>query len=422
MDIPADHLNTNLPAMTSSHPVLIVGSGIGGLVLAHALRNKRIPYRIFERDPHLNHRLQGYRLHLRKDGEDALMSCLTPKTREKLKQASPAYRGPGGVGVLCDPHTGEPDVELLARMKKMIGDSHKPFNVDRTTLRMILAEDIGVEFGKNFRDYAIDNDGVTINFKDNTSASGCLLVGADGLRSPIRAQLLPEYSLLDTEGRWVWGKSELTPELRPKLKYGIAEGILGARDRTNASSPISLLAESIVFGRSRSNALHDRLPADYIYWGLQFSTKTAGVDDATFGALDSAGAVKLVQTLTANWQSDIRAIFDHTTPGTSSAHFVTCGDPEVPPFDSQGRVTLIGDAIHSMPPTAGMGAACAIQDAKWLADIIEERGVSVDSLNAYQEKMRSNGIKAIASAEPRLAETYGGAASFAEMKRIKAAP
>ena len=407
--------------MSSTRPVLIVGSGIGGLVLAHALRNKGIPFRIFERDPELNHRLQGYRLHLRKAGEDALMACLSQQTKDRLKQASPAYRGPGGVGVLCEPHTGEPDQEFLEMLKKMTADQHKPINIDRTTFRMTLAEEIQVEFEKDFQTYKINDEGVTLEFKDGSSATGCLLVGAEGLRSPIRASLLPEYSLLDTEGRWIWGKSELTSQLRYKLKEGVDKGILSARDRSNPSSPIGLLAESIVFDRSPANHFHGDLPADYVYWSLQFSKKTAGVDDATFAALDCDGAVELAKKLTARWQPNIRAIFEHCTPGTTKAHFVTCGDPDVPAFDGQGYVTLLGDAIHSMPPTAGVGAACAIQDAKWLADIIEQQGVTAHSMKVYEQQMRTNGIEAIASAEPKLASTYGGAASFAEMKRIKAA-
>src|SRR6185312_8640927 len=45
---------------------------------------------------------------------------------------------------------------------------------------------------KDLRSLAETADGVTAHFADGSTASGDLLIGADGFRSSVRGQLLPE--------------------------------------------------------------------------------------------------------------------------------------------------------------------------------------------------------------------------------------
>src|ERR1700734_176373 len=58
--------------------VLIVGAGLGGLCLAHSLRNAHIDFEVFERDLSAWDRPQGYRLHLEADALNALREVLPP--------------------------------------------------------------------------------------------------------------------------------------------------------------------------------------------------------------------------------------------------------------------------------------------------------------------------------------------------------
>lgn len=57
-------------------PILVIGSGLGGLTLAHALRAHSIPYRLFERDAATDDRAQGYRISVDDGGASALKSAL----------------------------------------------------------------------------------------------------------------------------------------------------------------------------------------------------------------------------------------------------------------------------------------------------------------------------------------------------------
>jgi 2-polyprenyl-6-methoxyphenol hydroxylase-like FAD-dependent oxidoreductase len=52
------------------------------------------------------------------------------------------------------------------------------------------------------------------------------------------------------------------------------------------------------------------------------------------------------------------------------------------------RVTLLGDAIHTMSPAGGVGAVAALYDSAALAEIIREDGVSQTSIGNYETKMR----------------------------------
>jgi hypothetical protein len=79
-------------------PVLIIGSGLGGLTLAHALKANHIPYRIFERDAAHSTRAQGYRIGVDEGGASGLKSALahTPGLFERFESSCAEQHSPGG--------------------------------------------------------------------------------------------------------------------------------------------------------------------------------------------------------------------------------------------------------------------------------------------------------------------------------------
>jgi hypothetical protein len=85
--------------------------------------------------------------------------------------------------------------------------------VSRVTLRRLLLAGLSevVHFDKAFVRYEQTDDGkVRAYFADGTSATGDVLVGADGMHSRVRRQFLPNAALLDLRAIGVGGKLALT--------------------------------------------------------------------------------------------------------------------------------------------------------------------------------------------------------------------
>lgn len=77
-------------------PVLIIGSGLGGLTLAHSLAKHRIPYAIYERDNASSQRAQGYRVSIDDGGASGLRSALDDKTFDRFERTCAASHPVGG--------------------------------------------------------------------------------------------------------------------------------------------------------------------------------------------------------------------------------------------------------------------------------------------------------------------------------------
>ena len=70
---------------------------------------------------------------------------------------------------------------------------------------------------------------------------------------------------------------------------------------------------------------------------------------------------------------------------------VYSASPEIGTWEPSSHITLLGDAIHLMSPSSGVGAVAALNDAAALAQIIaDEQGVlSVESVGEYEQLIRN---------------------------------
>jgi 2-polyprenyl-6-methoxyphenol hydroxylase-like FAD-dependent oxidoreductase len=373
--------------------VLIVGGGLSGLALAQGLRKDGHRVDLYERDADQSRKI-GYYLHMNADGGEALRRCLpgdlfalyqqtSRKTYERLESivfddqlhelSSMPHLGPPNDGPV--PHTG----------------------VDRRTLRGILLAGLGDSFhpGLGAVSYEEDSAGVTLTLSDGTTARGDVLVGADGIRSQIRAQRLPHVGVIEArvEGIGIYGRTPLTDDLRKELVPELYEGVIIAADRRGSRMLVSAFQpRTEVATAAAAIAPEVKLTAtpDYVMVSCSVPEGTVVPPNSEWTADTPAFLLGKMLEATEGWHPALRALVRGID--LSSLFMIPFGRLEPEPAWTPSRVTLIGDAAHAMLPTLGMGANLAMRDAGHLVDQLAraERGDVdvVTAIGAAEAEMR----------------------------------
>ena len=392
--------------------VIIMGGGIGGLALAQGLRRAGIDVEVYERDVELTGRASGYRLHVNPAGSRALHALLPAG----LWQAFVATAGPGGdFGLLTD-QLDELVVVDEATMYpgRVAGPAEDHYSVDRGVLRALLLAGLGRElrFGAEFVRYSREPDGrVAAVFADGQRAVGDLIVGADGAGSRVRRQLLPGVDPVDAGIGSIGHKLYLDPDTRawvpPRLQRGMNAIVV--------DGPVTLFTSVFEPPVGAAGALREATGGDdataagepYVLCALLARPEVLP-DDLL--ELDSDALRHLVSGLVARWHPDLRRLFAASDPASRTAFRFTASPP-VPPW-TPSAVTLLGDAIHTMPPIGGLGANTALRDASLLTRVLTEvaRGrVGLrDGVARYEQEVRVHGGAAVRAALAGRDQMLGG--------------
>lgn len=365
--------------------IAIIGAGLAGPLLAVALRQAGWEVALFERDPAAAARGQGYRIHIAPDGVAALRQCLPPD----LYELAVATAGKPGSGVTIF----DAGLKVLHRMTSPPGEVAAHLTVDRLVLRQILLSGLGdaVRFGADFAGYeAIPGGGVRARFADGTVAEADVLVGADGPRSRVRAQLLPAAQVVGTGQVAIFGKIPLDGDVAAMVPPEALDGfttvvgadgsylpLAGHRFRTDPAAAAARCCPGLRFHDTR----------DYVM--VVYGTAAPAVPTGDLLARIAAGV--------AGWHPAIAELVRRIDPATLTATAIRTALP-VAPWPS-GPVTLVGDAVHCMVP-AGIGAAVALRDAALLARRLIEAGADlIPAIHAYEAEMLVYGFEAVAASQ-----------------------
>jgi 2-polyprenyl-6-methoxyphenol hydroxylase-like FAD-dependent oxidoreductase len=401
--------------MTSTSPrVIVIGAGTGGLALAHGLRRAGVDVQVFERDALRTEGLHGYRVGIDPDGSRALHALLPPELYETF--VATCARAPRWFSMLTEDLHEVLALEIPVQADPL--ESEK--SVSRMTLRQVLMtglEDV-ITFGKEFTHFEQRTDGtVTAHFADGSSATGDILVGADGAGSRVRKQYLPQARQEDTGIIAIAGKLPITAESASLLPPRVFQGI----SMVQAPKGYSCILHVMEFKWDRSGKIKSGVgdsdaelikvwpglqfdnTRDYINWGF-----SATADKFPADVMDRRGddLARLVAEMTPNWHPNLRRLFELTDPSTCFPVNIKTSVP-VDPWPAT-NVTLIGDAIHTMTPGRGVGANTALRDAVLLCarimDVAADRFGLTEAVAQYEAKMIKYGFDAVLKSREQMTD------------------
>ncbi|KAE9383841.1 2-polyprenyl-6-methoxyphenol hydroxylase, partial [Gymnopus androsaceus JB14] len=402
------------------------GAGVGGLSLAHGLAKHGIKVTVFEKECNISLTCssEGYRFRMNPNGSTALKSMLPEDLFAQFEQTAATTRI-GGTRMKYD---GTHGVKVDQKNGSAAEQYGGVYTVDRTLFRALLLQNLDVQFGRQAIGYALDSPcpgKVTLQFKDGSSETGDFLVGADGLRSVVRKQLLPQHLPVDTTGRCIYGKTPITSQLMEKFPKEMHDWMSMTIDDTGAK-PLSLLTEPLRFSDTAKALSTKVLPQpseDYIYWVLAGSPAAFELPDSQFLHLTPEQTVEHSLKITEKWSPAIRSVFESQTVDQASPLRLCSVVPEIPYWAPSPLLTLIGDAVHVMSPTGGVGANTALRDSAALYKVlrkafVENQGkVSAEAIGQYEADMRVYAGKAVDMSQQGGAKIYGQP-PFEECKTI----
>jgi 2-polyprenyl-6-methoxyphenol hydroxylase-like FAD-dependent oxidoreductase len=353
--------------------VLVIGAGLGGLTLAHALVRAGIDVRVYEADDGSGERTQGYRIGLGAPAFEALRAVLPARLYALVEATSGSLTGPGMLF----------DSRLTLLSSDLQGPPEDARATDRQVLRHILLGDLGdrVEHGKRLTGLY----GLTAHFADGTTATGDVLVGADGGGSVVRRHLAPEVALVDADLCGAMGRTPITDRFR---------ALVPGRGTMVKGLGTTLMLGRMEFDREPSEAAAFFAPEldmpyreSYVRWVMLVPP-----DHPAAAGPGHEEARDLVLDLMDGWHPDLRALVssaDMSAVGRAKVY-----DRPVPPWEV-GRITLLGDAAHLTLASGGNGANTAMQDAVRLAECLTAGGDLLSALGEYQTDLLERGNAAV---------------------------
>lgn len=367
----------------------IAGAGLSGLCLAHSLIRAGFAVQIYERDAAPHVRRQGYRITVDEYGIAALQRCLPPHLF-KLFLATTSPTDEASYFRVTNQKLGEV-FRLTFKGDPSGTDLRTPRQVDRQTLRTILLEGLqdSVHYGKEAVRAESASDGATLHFADGSYVRASIIVGADGVNSALRKQLLPDCEPEETDSWGIFGRTRLTQNGRSLVPGSLqTSGVfaLGPSSRGFFFTTMKFReAPQAAFARFGVEQLPP-VTDDYVMWGIILPKEQA---PAHQGKLSNEMLHRFAQEITQDFHPVLQRFVEQADmDSTMAVKLKAAKEPSIWPVS---RVTFMGDAVHVMPPTGAHGGNTALRDAALLADKLEAavtRGEALEqALGAYQEEM-----------------------------------
>jgi len=321
----------------------IVGGGIGGLTAAIALsRLGEFEVVVFERANESSPR--GAALLV---WSNALLALSSIGLAEKVEAAAARLDVTEVKNVGGDVLSSLPIGEWSERVGAPTVVIRRPVLLD--ILGAALPSDV-VRRGASLRSYALSDRGVRLLFDDGATEHVDALIGADGLHSVVRRQLLGDAPTRD-------GGYDAWVGIAPQRPEGIRRGVATA---TVGDGP-----------RFWTAALQD----DSVFWYATLNPRSRRTR-----ARDQEGLRDVFRA----WHSPIEELVA-STPASDLIRTQIRDRAPVQEWGT-GPITLLGDAAHPSTPDLGQGACQAIESAVVLGECLRASAPIAERFRDYERR------------------------------------
>jgi len=319
----------------------IVGGGIGGVAAAVALHRAGIDATVYERANELREAGAGMMLWpnatrvLKELGLlERVAACSGPNRHFLVR--SRAGR------ILMNIGLGSFEVPALCTRRADLLDA---------LLSAVPPERI--RLGHDFESFALQKDGVSVHFSGGVSAKHDFLIGADGIRSRIRSQLLGVHEPI-YRGYTVW------------------------RGLAHLAGAVPSGSNSETWGRGKRFGILNT-GGDRFTWYATANTDSDHVDSPE-------GRQRELLQMFAGWHEPVESLI----AGTDEGAILKNGAYDLAPLKrwGHGRVMLLGDAAHPCTPNLGLSGCMALEDALVLAKSFANEASAELALRRYESLRR----------------------------------
>ncbi len=334
-------------------PILIIGAGMGGMAAALALQKFGHRVAIYEHAPELGEVGAGLTV-----PPNATYGLEFLGLGEKLAEIADV---PDSAAVRHY-QTGEVLVVRERAERSLEAYGAQYYQIHRADLHKILADAVldndpdCLHLDHSFESLTQSSKSVRAHFANGAEAEGTALIGCDGLRSTVRANLFTEKEPRFT-GYVAW------------------RGLVPAE---KVSDEWMIPTSSVAVGPRRTFTRYYVRKRQLVNF-----VAIAQKDDWREEGWSIPSEISELLAEYEDWHISMRGIMEATPPDLLYKWALFDRDPIMQ--WTKGRASLLGDAAHPMLPFLGEGAAMAIEDGVVLGRCFECSSDPVDALHRYEE-------------------------------------
>lgn len=351
--------------MPAVNNVLVIGGGLAGTATAIQLARHGVAVDLIEVKPDIAAIGSGITLQ-----GNALRELRRLGVWDRVSRAGFAYnslglRAPDRDGTLLvelpDVRSGGPDLPATMGMPRPL--------LARILLDQAATAGVKSRFGLTATRLDQDGTGVDVTLTDGSTSRYDLVVGADGIRSATRRMLGIGLQPQPT-GMGIWR-------------------VFGPR-------PASVTRTDLYYGGPCYLAGYTPTGEDSLY---AYVVEDAGDHSGLTPEQRLARVRELAAAYHGPWDEIRSALTD-----PAQVNYTNFETHLLPAPWHRGRVVLIGDAVHSCPPTLAQGGAQALEDATVLTELLIDGDVLDDGLWAAFTARRHDRAAQVVAASNQLAQ------------------